>query len=69
MDGKLYFGSTVAQAVDFLVAFFRVSLLRIKLSYGAAQSPELRVVGVRLEAPFVGERKHFVVHSRGVAYP
>ena len=42
--------------------------------FGAAQfanrlanRPQLRVVGVSLKAPFIGESQHFVVHLGGIA--
>ena len=46
----------------------RAAALAAQHSDGFAYAPELRIVGVRLEAPFVAEREHLVVHACGVAY-
>ena len=38
-----------------------------QVAYGFADAPQLRIVGMRLEAPLVGEAQHLVVHTRGIA--
>ena len=35
---------------------------------GLANRPQMGVVGMRLEAPFVGETQHLVVHACRIAY-
>ena len=39
-----------------------------EFAYGLAYGPQLRIVGMALEAPLVGEREHLVVHTRRIAY-
>ena len=68
-DAQLQFGGAVAQSSDFLVERLAAPAAGcgVQLADGAAYGPKLRIVGVGLEAPLVGEGEHLVVDARRVA--
>ena len=68
-DANLQFRGTALQTVHLLMIALRTALaLAAQLAYRLAYAPQLRIVGMRLEPPFVCERQHFVVHPRRIAY-
>ena len=68
VDAQLQLGGTALQTFHLLVPAVRAFALRPQLAHGLAQAPQLRVVGMCLEAPLIGERQHLVVDPCGVAY-
>ena len=66
---QLQFGGAALQTVHLLMPRLGASAsLLAQFAYGLAYAPQLRIVGMRLEASFVGERQHLVVDACGVAY-
>ena len=68
IDAHLYLDGTLTQPVHLLMEALGVAALPALLAYGLAYSPELRIVGVRLEAALIGEGEHLVVDAGGIAY-
>ena len=66
---QLQFGGTALQAVHLLMPRLGASAtLLAQFAYGLAYAPQLRIVGMGLKAPFVGERQHLVVDTCRIAY-
>ena len=60
--------TAVFEAFDFLMPLVAASMpCLVQAAHGLAYAPELGIVGVRLEAAFVGRGQHLVVDTRGVA--
>ena len=64
-DGE--FGLAALQSLQFLVAGCAAALVGPHLADGLAYGPELRIVGMGLEAPLIGEAQHLVVDARWIA--
>ena len=70
VDAHLQFGGARLQTLHLLVIVLAAALPpAAQLAHGLAYSPQLRVVGVGLEAPLIGGRQHLVVDLGGVAQP
>ena len=68
VDSYLYLGGTALQPVHLLVEVL-ASLLAVLAQFadGLADGPQLRIVGMALEASLVGKTEHLVVDSCRVA--
>ena len=68
VDAYLYLGSTALQTVHLLMEAAVATMAFLPhLANGLSDGPQLRIVGMRLEAPLVGERQHLVVDACGIA--
>ena len=68
VDAYLYLGSTALQTVHLLMEAAVATMAFLPhLANGLPDGPQLRIVGMRLEAPLVGERQHLVVDACGIA--
>ena len=68
IDADLQFGGTFFEAFEFLVVIIATPFaVGTEIADGLSDAPEKSVVGVGLEASFVGEGEHLIVDAGGVA--
>ena len=67
VDAYLQFRGTAFQAFQLLVDGFSPLAVTAQFADGLTDGPQLRVVRMCLEAPFVGKAQHLVVDTRRVA--
>ena len=69
VDAYLQFRGAALQALQSLVVLFVAALsVAAQVADGLSQRPQLRIVGVTLEAPLIGKREHLVVDAGWIAY-
>ena len=68
IDAYLQFGSPRLQPLQFLVIVLAPPLVVLaQFAYGLAYGPQLRIVGMGLEAALIGEAEHLVIDACGIA--
>ena len=68
IDADLQFGGAFLEAFQFLVEpFISPFPVGAEVADGLADAPQEGIVGMRLEAPLVGEGEHLIVDARGIA--